>query len=79
MIEEHIHGCLLPPGDAAALAETLEAFHHRPDMAQRMGRAAAARVRDAFTWDRVVDAYEDAYDEVLGLASFAPEPTPPAR
>ncbi len=67
------HARLVPPEDARALAEALEDFHRHPDPALRLGRHAAARVRESFTWPRVVEAFESVYDEVLGLASFAVE------
>ena len=67
------HARLVPPEDPRALAGALEDFHRHPDPALRLGRRAAARVRESFTWPRVVEAFESVYDEVLGLASFAPE------
>src|SRR5439155_22764706 len=80
VVEDGIEGCLVPPGEPMALAQVLETLHRRPDAAARLGRAASARVWDLFTWDRIVEGYEDAYDEVLGLASFVPErSTPPSR
>ena len=67
------HARLVPPDDPLALAQALEDFHRRPDPALRLGRRAAARVRESFTWPRVVEAFESVYDEVLGLASFTAE------
>ena len=78
-IEDGVHGTLVPPGDEAALAAALETLHRRADRAWRMGRAAAQRVREHFTWQAVVADYEAIYDDVLGLASFAPEQAPPPR
>lgn len=72
VIEDGLHGRLVPPGDPAALADALEAVHRRPDAAFQLGRAGARRVREAFTWPRVVEQFEALYDDVLGLASFAP-------
>jgi len=66
------HGILVPPGDAAALAAAVELFQRRPDMARRLGEAGARRVRETYTWARVTEQFEAVYDEVLGLASFAP-------
>ncbi len=71
VIEDGVHGRLVPAGDAHALAEALEAFHRRPDAALRMGRDGAHRVREHYTWSRVVETFESVYDEVLGLATFA--------
>jgi len=67
------HARLVPPEDPRALAEALEDFHRHPDPALRLGRRAEARVRESYTWPRVVEAFESVYDEVLGLASFATE------
>ncbi len=72
VVEDGVHGRLVPVGDAAALAGALADFHRRPDEAARMGHRGAARVRESYTWPRVVEAFEAVYDEVLGLASFAP-------
>jgi glycosyltransferase involved in cell wall biosynthesis len=73
VIEDGVNGRLVPAGDGTALAAVLEDFHRRPDAARHLGRAGADRVRAEFTWPRVVSAFEAVYDEVLGLASFAPE------
>jgi glycosyltransferase involved in cell wall biosynthesis len=72
VIEDRISGRLVPPGDVAALTEALEWLHRRADLAAALGREGAARVRESFTWDRVVEAFEEVYDDVMGLASFAP-------
>jgi len=78
-IENGVSGRLVPPGDARALADALASFQERADLAARLGREAARRSRDVYVWPRVVEAYEGVYDEVLGLASFAPEATAVAR
>ena len=67
------HARLVAPGDPAALATALEEFHRHPDAALRMGWRGAARVREDYSWSRVVETFEAVYDEVLGLASFAGE------
>ena len=72
VIEDRVSGRLVPAGDVAALTEALEWLHRRADLAAALGREGAARVRESFTWERVVQAFEEVYDEVLGLASFAP-------
>jgi glycosyltransferase involved in cell wall biosynthesis len=65
------HGRLVPPDDPRALADVLQHLHGHPDAALGMGRRGAARVRESYTWPRVIEAFESVYDEVLGLASFA--------
>ncbi len=73
VVSDGEHARLVPPGDAAALAAVLEDFHHHPDAALRMGWRGALRVRESFTWARVVESFEAVYDEALGLATFADE------
>jgi glycosyltransferase involved in cell wall biosynthesis len=72
VIEDGVGGVLVPPGDPAALAQALERFHRDPRGALALGEAGAAHVRERHSWDRVVDRFEDVYDEALGLASFEP-------
>lgn len=71
-IEDGVHGRLVPAGDASALAAVLEEFQRRPDAARQLGTRAAERVRQRYTWARVIEAFEAVYDDVLGLASFTP-------
>jgi glycosyltransferase involved in cell wall biosynthesis len=73
VIDDGVDGRAVPPGDARALANALEALYRRPDAARRMGAQGALRVREEFSWTRVAEAFEEVYDEVLGLASFVPE------
>ncbi len=72
VIEDGVSGRLVAPGDPAALADVLASFHGRPEHARQLGRAGEQRVREHFTWQRVVDGFESVYDEALGLASFTP-------
>lgn len=72
VVETGVHGHLVPAGDSGALAAALETLHHKPALALGMGQRAAERIRSGWTWDRVVEAYEVVYDEVLGLAGFVP-------
>ena len=69
VIEDGVSGRLVPPGDAAALAGALASFHGRPDGALKLGRAGEPRIVEGYTWERVVEAFEMLYDDVLGLAS----------
>jgi len=72
VIEDGLTGRMVPAGDAEALAAVLEDFHRKPDVARRMGLEGAARVEAEFTWQRVVESFEEVYDEVLGLATVTP-------
>jgi glycosyltransferase involved in cell wall biosynthesis len=72
VIEDGVSGALVDPSDPIALADVLESFHHRPDLAIQLGLAGAQIVRQGYSWTRVIERFEAVYDEVLGLASFAP-------
>ncbi len=78
-LEHGVSGTLVPPGDPKALAAAVEQLHKRADLAARLARVAAERVRERYTWAAVVDEFEAVYDEVLGYATFAPEAPTPAR
>jgi len=62
----------LATADPHALADALEMLHRRPGDAVLLGREAARQVEETLRWERVIDACEESYDEVLGLATFAP-------
>lgn len=70
VMTDGVHGRLVPPDDAVALADALEAFHRRPDAAQRLGREGARHAREHYSWTRVIETFEAVYDEALGLATF---------
>jgi D-inositol-3-phosphate glycosyltransferase len=52
-IEHGITGFLVPPRDPAALAARLRSLLFDPDLQDRMGRVARARVERHFTWSAV--------------------------
>jgi glycosyltransferase involved in cell wall biosynthesis len=68
LIEDSVTGCLCPPGDAQALAQTLEQLWHSPAQRQRLGQAAQQQILAHHTWDAVVR-------RVFAIADL----TPPAR
>jgi PEP-CTERM/exosortase A-associated glycosyltransferase len=62
------HGCtglLVPPGDVTQLAETLNRVLDDSDLRQRLGRAAAAWVRQERCWETVGILYDDIYATAL--------------
>ncbi len=64
-------GFLCPPGDAAALAATLEPLLADADLRRRMGAAARRRVENDFTLTGMLQAMGGLYDRVLSARDQA--------
>jgi glycosyltransferase involved in cell wall biosynthesis len=64
LIEDGVDGLLFPPGDAQGLVRAVLRLTDDRELRQRLGRAAAARVRSSLTWRhnaaRVLGACEHA-------------------
>lgn len=58
-------GFLVPPRDPDALAARLERLLMDRALAQKMGRAARARVERLFTWRKVAERTSELYESVL--------------
>ncbi len=66
IVLDGVTGYLVPPGEPAALSNTISnALRHR-DKAIEMGRAGRERVADLFDIQRTVKGYEDLYNELCG-------------
>jgi glycosyltransferase involved in cell wall biosynthesis len=65
-IVEGLSGRVVPAGDAAALAAAVTDLLADPATARRYGEAAATRVRERFTRDRMIAGTEAVYAELLG-------------
>ena len=61
IIEDGVHGLLVPPKAPSALAHALLRMLDDPDAARRMALAGKARVESAFSVDRMVDGTLEAY------------------
>ncbi len=71
-------GIVVPPGDAAALAEAMVRLTDDPALAARMAAAAKARVASDFTWERAAEAAFDGYGRVLSRSRARPADLPRA-
>lgn len=81
MIDDGVHGLLVPPGDPGALASALVRVLSDPELAQRLAAAGRARVEREFTWRHTVAGTIAEYAALLGETAPAapPGPPPPAR
>ena len=59
-------GILVPPGDAAALANAMQRLASDPALRYRMGQAARARYLELFAPDAVLSMLVDTYSRVAG-------------
>jgi glycosyltransferase involved in cell wall biosynthesis len=63
-VEEEVTGRLVPPHDAERLAAAILDLLSDPDHARELGRTAAARYRERFTVERMVDGVCSVYSEL---------------
>lgn len=62
-------GLLVSPDDIEGLARAIRSLLEDPDRRGRMGHAGRQRAIDRFSVERMIEAYEDVFDEVLGRRS----------
>ncbi len=63
------NGLLVPPGDAAALAEAVETLILNGEARERMGIRALEIVRERYSLEQTMDSYQAVYDHALSRAS----------
>lgn len=61
LIADGVHGLLVPPGDAIALAAALDRLVRQPALAVRMGEAARRRACEHYSRQRMIERFEDFY------------------
>jgi glycosyltransferase involved in cell wall biosynthesis len=64
-VEDGRTGILVPPRDPEALAEGLLLLLRDPALAERMGASGRARVQEEYSLEKMVQSYQDLYDELL--------------
>jgi len=69
LVEDDRTGLLVPPGDAAALADAVTRLVRDPERARRLGGAARARVRARHDPDRHVAALLTAYRDAVARSA----------
>ncbi len=71
LIEPGVHGLLVAPSDAPALARALAALVDSPELRRRLGQAARRRVLDEFDLDRNTARLAEIFRRRLGGAQAA--------
>ena len=65
VVEHERTGLLVPPGDAAALAEAIRTLAENPEMRRNMGEAGRQRVAEKFSIESTIRRTEALYLECL--------------
>lgn len=75
LIEDRVHGLLVPPRDPTALARAVARLLDDPALGRRLGQAAQARRRREFSLEVMVRRVESLYERLYAAkAAGAPEP-----
>lgn len=61
LIEDGVHGLLVPPGDAQKLADGIERLLDDRELAQRLGAAARRRVWEQYGREAMIRRFEEFY------------------
>lgn len=69
-VVEGVSGYLVPPGDAAAMAEAFQRVLSDRDHAEALGRAGRERAVREFSLERFIDRFEAIYGDMLRTASL---------
>jgi glycosyltransferase involved in cell wall biosynthesis len=67
VIEDGVHGLLVPERDPAALADAITRLLDDSVLARGLGERARRRVLEELTWDTAAERFEAAYRRALGL------------
>lgn len=73
IVEDGVTGITVPPGDAAALANAIEALLADPERCRLAGEAGVRRIRERFSWRRTAEETFALYEEVLGQRGLTGE------
>jgi L-malate glycosyltransferase len=66
LIDDGVHGLLVPPGDPAALAAAIDRLLRDPALAARLGIAARRRVEERYSRQAMVRRFEAFYLDLVG-------------
>jgi glycosyltransferase involved in cell wall biosynthesis len=64
LIEDGVHGLLVPPGDAGRLAAAVGRLLRDPELARRLGDGARRRARDRYGREAMVERFTEFYEHL---------------
>jgi glycosyltransferase involved in cell wall biosynthesis len=79
VIEDGVHGVLVPPRDEAALAAAVSGVLRGTDAGREMGARARDRCRHEFGLDRIVERLEQLYAQLHSRRGATPRSAPAER
>jgi len=65
VVHDGLTGLLVPPGDAAALAESLESLVRNQGTRRRLGMQACQLMQSGYSFDRTLEQYEAVYETAM--------------
>jgi len=65
IVEDGVDGVLVPPADSNALADAIVRLLGDPERRRLMASAGRARVRDRFSFEKMMRAYEQIYQRLV--------------
>jgi len=65
VVDDGRSGLLASPDDPAALGEAIARLLERPQLRAQLGAEGPRRIREDFSPDRMVQAYQELYDDVI--------------
>ena len=72
LIEDGVHGLLVPPDEPRALAQAIRQLLANPSLAARLGAAARRRVEKRYSRPAMVRRFEEFYWRLVGGDTVAP-------
>ncbi|MFQ3661122.1 MAG: glycosyltransferase, partial [Chloroflexaceae bacterium] len=66
VIEDGVHGLVVPERDPNALAAAIMRLLADPELANRLGVAARTRVERELTWERTAERFEEVFRLAVG-------------
>jgi L-malate glycosyltransferase len=64
LIDDGVHGLLVPPNDAGKLAAAIDRLLKNPGLARRMGEAARRRARERYSREAMVERFTEFYERL---------------
>ncbi len=68
VIEDHVNGILVEPGDSCGLALMCRRLMHDAELSERLGQAARARVEEKFSSETMAAEVANVYRRLVGYA-----------